>query len=185
MARHQRPSTAEGGAPGGEAKVDARVACTIVPCLDAALSTPKAGARAAALSASLSARSITCATSGVVISSHQMSSAVITCATSGVVGGHQRRSVAHQWQLSARVPSVAISGALRGNQRQSVVIRGDPSHSHLMRGAIMGNERCHQRRSEPFAPECLSGAWDAHVALLPTPAETRGSGPCRPRALTA
>ena len=141
VARRQRPSTAEGGAPGGEAKVDARVACTIVPCLDAALSTPKAGARAAALSASLSARSI-------------------TCATSGVVGGHQRRSVAHQWQLSARVPSVAISGALRGNQRRSVVIRGDPSHSHLMRGAIMGNERCHQRRSEPFAPECLSGAWD-------------------------
>jgi hypothetical protein len=86
VARHQRPSTAaaDGGAPSGEAKVDARVAFTIVPCLNAALPfltevprvLPRAGPMAAALSASLSARSI-------------------TCATSGVTGGHQRPSETH------------------------------------------------------------------------------------------
>ena len=88
--------------------------------------------------------------------------------SSDVISSHH---LCNEWRR--RGPSEAISGAsvatecpsaISGNQwctkRQSVVIRGDPSHSHLMRGAIMGNERCHQRRSEPFAPECLSGAWD-------------------------
>ena len=86
VARHQRPSTAAagGGAPSGEAKVAARVAFTIVPCLNAALPfltevprvLPRAGPMAAALSASLSARSI-------------------TYATSGVTAGHQRPSETH------------------------------------------------------------------------------------------
>ena len=96
VARHQRPSTAaaDGGAPSGEAKVAARVAFTIVPCLNAALPfltevprvLPRAGPMAAALSASLSARSITCATSGVT-GGHQRPSEVIR--------GHQRPSETH------------------------------------------------------------------------------------------